>query len=219
MWPRTRTYGERYRVTDLVPSKKIKVIFIAESPHKDEVSSENPEERSPFRGIAGREWWGALSKFTRVKPPTREIPPRDQLLVICNELGIAVMNAVQFPLDPKITLHEGAECSPHQFLGFQKSSGPLGYKAVIKTGGQHNPVESAISDLRGRLIDLKRELKKSNQVLIVVCLGNDSRWFVERATAADFEGLEIQTIPHPSSWWRKAEYRSRALKLLEELLG
>ena len=215
MWPRTRTYCDRYRVQDLIPSQKTKIVFIAESPHKDEVAPENSQERSPFRGTAGREWWSALAKFTQTKPANRDVPPRDQLLKICSELEISVMNAVQFPLDPKITLHEGKACSPVEYLGFQKSSGPEGYKAVLKKGGRHNPVVSAIGDLKARLI----EVNKSNQVSIVVCLGNDSRWFVERALEGISDGLEIQTIAHPSSWWRKAEYRTRALKLLEEFLG
>ena len=225
MWPLSRKYSARYRVEDLIPIfsrsnfSKLKAVFIAESPHKDEVSSENPRERSPFRGTAGKEWWGALSKIAGDQPISGEIPSREKLLEICFELGIVVMNAVQFPLDPKITLHQGHSCDPVEFLGFQKSSGPLGYKAVLKNSDRknsvNNPVGEAILDLRMRL----EGLKKSNDVSIIVCLGNDSRWFVERAAQGNLDDLKIQTIPHPSSWWRKAEYRSRALKLLEDLLG
>ena len=53
----------------------------------------------------------ASPSATRTKP-RKPVPSRRELLRVCSELRIAVMNAVQFPLDPAITKHQGAASSP-----------------------------------------------------------------------------------------------------------
>ena len=215
-------YAQRFLVPDLLPPKSslssLRAIFIGESPHRDEVLPEDSRERTPFRGIAGREWWAELTKFQVSPVQTRPVPNRKVLLEICAELQFALMNAVQFPIDPKITLHQGAKSSPHDQLGFEKGAGATGYKAVYKEDLDHNPVRHAILDLTRRLCLLKESHAQ------IVCLGNDSRWFVERAmellpsNAAVLE-KPLLMVPHPSSWWRKASYRTRAVDVLKELLG
>ncbi len=212
-WPFQRAYAARYRVPDLLPgTKRVRAVFVGESPHRDEVAPESAGERSPFRGMAGREWWSALAKFQRHPLVAKPVPPRAELEALCRELGVAVLNAVQFPLDPKISLHTGESAVPARELGFAKDKGATGYKAVLKTGGKQNPVEQAIRDLQARL------LPWVEAGVPVVCLGNDSRWFVERAVGAE-GAAKLLTIPHPSSWWRNGENRRRALSTLDQLLG
>jgi hypothetical protein len=127
------------------------------------------------------------------------------------------MNAVQFPLDPKIVLHQGDAAAPYPWLGFEKASGGRGYRAVFKAAPD-GPVEAAIADLTARLERLAEAPAQ------VVCLGHDSRWFVEHArgrlpAGCALRSRELMTIPHPSSWWRNAEYRQRAVDAVDRLLG
>ena len=220
-WPLNSAYRERFRVEDLIPQialgHELTAVFIGESPHRDEVASENAAERSPFRGTAGREWWQELSQFQATSLPVKPVPDRMRLLQICSELQIGVMNAVQFPIDPKICLHQGNESDPYLYLGFEKSAGIKGYKAIFKQNIDINPVLNSLEDLRARLSVFDK------MPVQLVCLGNDSRWFVEHALKG-FEGSPLTqkpllTIPHPSAWWRKAEFRSRSVALLNELLA
>jgi hypothetical protein len=221
-WPKSKEFSDRFFVPDLVPDSgpgnrgPLRAIFIGESPHRDEVSPEAPWERSPFRGVAGREWWEALSRYLAQPIVMRPVPRREVLEESCSELGIAVMNAVQYPIDPKIVMHQGAACDPRAQLGFEKGAGPFGYRAVLKAKGPDNAVAWAIQDLARRLekLDARR----------IVCLGNDSRWFTEQAQqllpeSSPFRYAELQTIPHPSSWWRNADYRRRALEVLREIMS
>lgn len=212
-WPQDPAYENRYRVLDLVPHgalTELRAAFIGESPHRDEVAPPSFEQRSPFRGVAGREWWMELSRFLAQPLALRPVPPREALLDACRQLRVAVLNAVPFPIDPKIVMHEGSASEPRSALGFEKSSGPFGYKAVYQRGGEGNPVASALRDLKSRLEPLVQA------GVPLVCLGNDSRWFVERAVGTQ---ALTATIPHPSSWWRNASYRQRAVELLGQVLG
>jgi hypothetical protein len=217
-WPPHEDFAERFCVPDLVPSSgRLRAVFIGESPHRDEVAPKDAALRSPFRGVAGREWWAELVKLAGSDLTVRPVPPRPALESLCSALGIAVMNAVQYPIDPKIVLHQGDSAAPKMHLGFEKGSGEASYKAVFKQGGS-NPVFRAIADLAARLQAL------GDHEAQVVCLGNDSRWFVERALALLPEGGALTrrpavTIPHPSSWWRNAAYRTRAVQALTQLLG
>ncbi len=215
-WPKTKPFAERFRVEDLVPRDvkpgEFRAVFIGESPHRDEVAPDSASERSPFRGVAGREWWSALSRYLKAPYDGKKVPPRSELLRLCSELRIAVMNAVQYPIDPKIELHQGEKSSPILQLGFHKATGEGSYKTVFKRG-QKNPVTEAIDDLASRL----RYFEDSDAAL--VCLGNDSRWFVEKALQKLGWERELVTIPHPSSWWRNAGYKSRAIDFLEQELG
>ncbi len=221
-WPVSRAFVSRYRVDDLVPPpgewSRLRAVFIGESPHKDEVAPEDPRERSPFRGMAGREFWTEVAKYLKAPGMTRPVPPRAELERICTELGMALMNAIQYPLDPKIALHYGEGCSPAEQLGFEKATGPRGYKAIAKKGGPGNAVDAAIRDLVQRLSKLQSARAQ------LVCLGNDSCWFVERAIAglpaeAALLSQPVLTIPHPASWWRNAANRTRASETLRTLLA
>jgi len=222
IWPAGKSYAARFCVDDLVPEEislsRCRAVFIGESPHRDEVAPESSKERSPFRGVAGREWWSELVRVLGQPIPTRPVPSRETLLRICADLKIAVMNAVQFPIDPKITLHQGVEVLPREALGFEKGTGEWGYKEVLKKGGRSNSVQAAIDDLARRLSFFEDSPAQ------VVCLGNDSRWFVERALAklspeANLKVLPLVTIPHPSAWWRNVAYKKRAVDFLEGNLG
>src|SRR6478672_9370468 len=66
----TRASGpnSRYFVPDLSPEgQKLlakmnpRFLFIAESPHVNEVESDDIKERRPLCGMAGRKWWSLLS--------------------------------------------------------------------------------------------------------------------------------------------------------------
>jgi hypothetical protein len=219
-WPRFPKYSRRFRVPDLKPPGgpgsrgNLVVIFVGESPHRDEVAPTDPRERTPFRGAAGRAWWSELAKFLKHPKEVRPVPPRPVLLEICAELRIAMINAVQFPLDPKIALHQGRQAAPIPNLGFEKGPGRLGYKAVWKKSGQKGPVGMAVSDLAKRLRPLQAGRAR------IVCLGNDSCWFVERALELldPAHEIRVSTVPHPSCWWRKASYRRRAIEALSSIL-
>lgn len=225
-WPFFPSYAERFRVPDILPKgdgwSQLKAVFIGESPHRDEVAPKDPALRSPFRGVAGREWWEELVKIAGIEMKVRPVPARPLLENLCQQLRIGVLNAVQYPIDPKITLHQGDASTPRTQLGFEKGAGDFGYKAVVKQSPrdsrQGNPVQHAILDLAFRLSELAASPAQ------VVCLGNDSRWFVERAMERLPEGTPLAgkpliTIPHPSSWWRNAAYRARAVGTLQQLLG
>ncbi len=225
-WPSHAPYAARFRVEDLIPAvpsgKPLKAVFIGESPHRDEVASEEADRRTPFRGVAGREWWKELARINSEMNgkllETKPVPSRPVLLELCRELGIGVMNAVQFPIDPKIVQHQGDYSTPLAHLGFEKATGFGSYKAIFKQSGDEGPVGLAIRDLANRLRALQ------DQSLQIVCLGNDSRWFVDRAVIllpedAAIRRLPILPVPHPSSWWRNELYRRRAVDALEGLLG
>lgn len=218
-WPASREFMNRFLVPDLIPAGEgeLRAVFIGESPHRDEVKPEKTRDRTPFRGVAGREWWSELSRFL-AEPLPREVPDREKLLDVCDELGVGVMNAVQYPIDSKIKLHQGEKASPVEQLGFDKSSGPTSYKKIYRESGSHGEVGTAIQDLAKRLQKLEDRRPR------IVCLGNDSRWFTEKALSclpedSPLREQELLTIPHPSSWWRNASYRARAVVLLNELLS
>lgn len=210
-------------VPDLLPPdlRAVKVVFIGESPHRDEVAPESEGERTPFRGMAGGEWWTALSRFLpeSAQPKTmKPVPPRAELIEICEELSIAVLNAVQFPIDPKITLHQGESSHPRVRLGFEKGSGIWGYRAVFSASGYDGPVGLAICGLASRLMSF------SEGEASLVCLGKDAEWFVKKALNLLQRDRSTTCKPwlridHPSSWRRNSAYRERAAKVLEDLLS
>jgi hypothetical protein len=217
---RSKAYVDRFRVEDLIPKDRqhLKAIFVGESPHRDEVAPEKASERSPFRGMAGRQWWTELARYLKVPVVANPVPPRKALLQICEELRFALMNAVQFPIDSKITLHQGEKSAPRVQLGFEKNAGPFAYKTIFKRNQDASSVQWALHDLASRLRPLE------NSPARLICLGNDSKWFVENSLHllnpdAPLLQQPLTTIPHPSSWWRNASYRERAVKTLRELFG
>lgn len=223
--------AERWFVPDLVPNGiELCSIFVGESPHKDELKPERKIERSPFRGSAGKQWW--LEIFGCAELPWQHealIPPRTELEHVCGRLRIAVLNAVQYPIDPKITRHYPA-CVPREYLQFDKGTrdvkgngkGPFGYKTVLDDQNCTGPVGE-------RIIDLARRLKRfSKMPAQIVCLGDDSEWFVRRAIQQLTPGCALKkklpvTISHPARWKYSSQqlgrnYREDAVRTLKQLI-
>jgi hypothetical protein len=199
--------NQRYFVPDLSPqdrdilkSLKPKWVFVAESPHVSEVEPESLRDRRPLCGMAGKKWWGLLSEI--LEGESNSDVGLDRLLKFCAKQKIAVMNAVQYPLDPKVgAKFPGAD--PAKNLGFNKVSGLYSYKKLKKS----KVVQKAIQELSERLSH------PSVAHLPVYSLGNDAEWFVQQA----LEILEDQDryagkIYHPSAWWRKGGYFGRVAK-------
>ncbi|MBL7714208.1 MAG: hypothetical protein JNL01_01995 [Bdellovibrionales bacterium] len=215
-WPEHFEYMERFRVPDLVGAGTARVLFVGDAPSRDEVSSEDIGERSPLRGVSGRQWWKELFRILGESPAVNPIPGRAQLQALCDRLKIQIIHAVQFPIDPKIKNHFGDAASPESYLGFAKGSGPVGYKAVFKNSKMEGPVGQAIQDLVKRLSLLDAEQ--------IVCIGQDSKWFIDQALVLLPENSPLRKnpviqVPHPSSWLRNEIYRRRALEALYPLLG
>jgi hypothetical protein len=178
--------------------------FIGESPHKDEITPEKKIERSPFRGSAGRDWWAPILACAGRHGP--HMLSRAEHEQVCHQLRIAVLNAVQYPIDPKISQHY-PNCVPREFLEFDKGTrdrtgngkGPCGYKTVFQDQDFAGTVGERIIDLTGRLE------RFSQMPAQIVCLGNDSRWFVSQAIqrlhpACALTSRPLETIPHPARW-------------------
>lgn len=214
-WLKQADYKKRFFVADLSPEQrpaladlKPQLVFVAESPHVSEVEPEVASARRPLCGSAGREWWSMLS--TTLGGDSSRETDLERLLSLCRKAGIAVMNAVQYPIDPKIMMHYGEAADPVTHLGFAKVA-PASFKK-LKNG---EDVEAAIHALRARLIH------PSVIDVPVVSLGNDAQWFVTQALKAKpGEGRHLMTVPHPSAWWRKGgAFREKARGQLKELLG
>jgi hypothetical protein len=190
--------NNRYFVPDLSPMDRSSlhkvhpcIIFIAESPHLNEIGPDECEQRRPLCGVAGKQWWGLLSEL--LEGEANSDVSLKRLVEFCERHKIAVMNAVQYPLDPKIA-RSFPEAEPVKNLGFCKLSGPQGYKKM-KTSRE---VQESIQSLRNRLCDPGVEGAE------VHCLGNDAEWFVYQALGPkEFEERVKEKIPHPSAWWRQ----------------
>lgn len=188
----------RFFVPDLTPQShpewkgfQPRWVFVAESPHLNEVEPEALEDRRPLCGAAGKAWWGMLSRLVEGQP--NEDVSLERFREFCVSQGIAVLNAVQYPLDPKITRRH-AEADPMRTLGFSKLAGPQGYKKMKAT----DLVQSQIKSLQARL----------RHPMLATCpihaLGNDAEWFIAQALSADEFSLRVgERIPHPSAWWRQ----------------
>ena len=210
------SYTTRYFVADLSPEQRpelsslpVRWVFVAESPHLAEVAPESRLVRRPLCGKAGREWWSMLAAVTGDRVPSNELSA-GELMAQCVRLRMAVLNAVQCPLDPKIMLHYGAAADPVKGLGFCKV-GEFSFKKQKK----QPCVEDAIANLRERL------LHPSLAFAPVISLGNDAQWFVERALGEKLGvGRNQRVIPHPSAWWRQGgKLRLRAKTQLVEYFG
>jgi len=184
----------------------VRFAFVAESPHVSEVEPEDLRDRRPLCGMAGRKWWSALSEVLDGAPD--EDVSLERMLALCSRHGIAVMNAVQYPLDEGITRSvPGAD--PMRSVGFSKNAGPGSYKKKDRA----RQVEAAVADLRERLVH------PSLAGARIHCLGNDSEWFVSRAlTASEREARLGDKIPHPSAWWRKGGHFGRVAREKLELI-
>jgi len=208
--------NRRFFVPDLTPEAhpewkgfRPRWVFVAESPHLNEVEPEAEEDRRPLCGAAGRAWWSLLSRLLEGEPSDDVSLERFHKLCIAH--GIAVLNAVQYPLDPKIT-RRFADADPLRVLGFSKLAGSQGYKKLKAS----DLVQARIKSLRDRL----------QHTALAKCpihpLGNDAEWFISQALGADEFGSRVgERIPHPSAWWRQGGLFGRIAeeKLSRILLG
>jgi hypothetical protein len=209
MSPASRSF-----VPDLSPEahpeirwKKIRQVFIAESPHVSEVTPEKSDERRPLCGMAGRAWWGMLSEIAEGKRD--EDVSLERLLRFCASRGIAILNAVQFPLDPGVAKKVPA-ADPLKTIGFSKATGPRSYKRMRDS----SEVKRALQSLRKRLDH--PALKGAD----LYTLGLDADWFVKRAEPEETAELSVKgRLPHPSAWWRRGGHFGRVARAqLEEIL-
>ena len=206
--------ASRYFVPDLSPIdhpdldwSRARIVFVAESPHVSEVAPERESERRPLCGMAGRVWWKLLGELLEGR--VSDDVSLERLLTLAQSHGVIVMNAVQMPIDSKVT-REFPDASPIRLLGFDKGPGPKTFKKLKST----QAVQTSLKRLAERLNS--PELSR----LPVVCLGNDSEWFVKEALGKDRFGAQvICKLPHPSAWWRKGGHFGRvAREQLERLL-
>jgi hypothetical protein len=208
----TGQWDRRFLVPDLSPQGHPeqgdfapRVIFVAESPHVSEVEPERLADRRPLCGIAGRQWWSLLSELLEGHS-NADVSLR-RLLEICVGNGIAVMNAVQYPLDPKVAVRF-PEAAPERVLGFSKLPGKGGYKA-LKSEPQ---VRAVVEALRLRLNH------PSLGGVPIYCLGGDAQWFLLQALGAEeYRARVACKIPHPSAWWRRGGHFGRVAR--EQLRG
>lgn len=193
----------RYFVPDLSPidrpqldwSRK-RIVFVAESPHVSEIAPERRTARRPLCGKAGRAWWKTVSEVVEGKP--NDSVDLERLEALCRDFGLVVMNAVQVPIDSKVT-QEFKEADPLQLVGFDKGPGPHTYKKLKAQPA----VKAAIRDLARRLNASELE------GLPIVCLGNDAEWFVTQALGDLFSSRVVAKLPHPSAWWRRGGHFGR----------
>jgi hypothetical protein len=205
----------RFFVPDLSPRDRKalvgirpRAIFVAESPHVSEIEPESIDQRRPLCGVAGRQWWGLLSELLDFEK--NEDVSLEHLVQFCQNHRIVVMNAVQYPLDPKV-VKAFALADPAKNLGFNKVSGPYSFKRLKKSA----PVQEALDSLRARLLDPRMENAP------IHCLGNDADWFVRQALGDGESANRISDkIPHPSAWWRRGGLFGRtAREKLSQIFG
>jgi hypothetical protein len=189
-----------FRVPDLTPRDrpelhglKFRYVFVAESPHVSEIEPEVESERRPLCGAAGKVWWNALSEALESKP--NENLSLEYFLKFCRKHRIAIANAVQVPLDPKV-MRLFPKADPMRTLGFSKELGPNHFKKA--------ELKKPLADLRKRLEDPGLKGAK------IVALGNDADWFVRAAIdSEDIDRLYAMKLAHPSAWWRRGGYFGR----------
>jgi len=85
-----RDDAERWLVPDFVPKGiDLCAVFVAESPHKEELKPDKKDEHSPFRGSPGRQWW--LEIFGCATPHFQhpaQMSTRAELEHVCRKLRI-----------------------------------------------------------------------------------------------------------------------------------
>jgi hypothetical protein len=116
-----------------------------------------------------------------------------RLAQFCRAHGLAVMNAVQFPMDPKVQSVFPAAL-PSLTIGFSKAPGAEFYKKAKGTPS----LQIALDSLRRRLSH------PSVKDCPIYCLGNDSEWLVQQALGKEGFAARVKgRIPHPAAWWRQ----------------
>ncbi len=204
----------RFFVPDLSPQARsflkevpIQMIFVGESPHTSEIEAEQLQQRRPLCGVAGRQWWSLLSELFEGSPNPDVTLVRQLKLSALNRF--AVLNAVQYPMDPKIA-SVFRDADPVKNLGFGKLQGEYSYKKFKSNEG----VKKALISLRKRLLHPTLRGAK------IHCLGNDAQWLVcHTLTESEVQGRVGDKIPHPSAWWRQGGYFGRvAREKLDQIL-
>jgi len=204
-----------FLVPDLSPEARVKlartqprVIFVAESPHTSEIEPVAIEDRRPLCGKAGKEWWKMVGLL--LENESSEDTTLFRLLRICEEHQIAVLNAVQFPLDLGVA-KKFPEADPKRVLGFYKGIGEHTYKKMLKS-----------PELKQSLSSLKERLNHPKLAgLPIYALGLDSEWFLKQTfKAKDLKVRYRGRIPHPSAWWRRGgEFREQARVSLQQVFS
>lgn len=213
-WPKNAKYRDRYLVPDLsaearpeLKGLKPRLIFVAESPHEAETAPADQGVRRPLCGRAGQSFWKMIGE--QLGGQSSSDTSLERLLELVRKGQFAVLNAVQYPLDPKITLYYGEAVDPVLQLGFSKVP-PASYKKLKST----REVECAVEELKRRLVH------PSLRSAPIISLGNDAQWFVAQAVSPVGTGRHLMTIPHPSAWWRQGgKLREKAREKLELLLN
>ncbi|MBI2711751.1 MAG: hypothetical protein HYX41_02645 [Bdellovibrio sp.] len=148
--------------------------------------------------MAGRVWWTMLAE---ILGENDEVDlSAESLQHFCRKYKIAILNAVQYPLDPKVA-KRFPEADPVSNLGFQKATGPYSFKKQRP----NECVQTCIQSLAARVRHSSLAGAK------VYCLGNDAQWFLGHALGPypeDFQRF-VDKIPHPSAWWRQGGYFGR----------
>ena len=202
--------ADRFFVPDLSPSAHPelgvpRLLFVAESPHVSEVEPAARAARRPLCGAAGRVWWSALSEL--LEGAADDDVSLDHLRTFCRKHRIAVLNAVQQPLDQKI-VRTFPDADPRRTLGFDKGPGEHHYK---KQKGEP-ALARILKSLRARLET--PELAK----VPVYSLGLDAEWFLRQALGPEEFSRRVRgRIPHPSAWWRRGGHFGRVART--ELAG
>ncbi|OFZ17731.1 MAG: hypothetical protein A2X94_15200 [Bdellovibrionales bacterium GWB1_55_8] len=187
----------RYFVPDLSPQQRGEVrnffvdrVFVAESPHIHEVEPEDRNERRPLCGAAGRRWWRMLGELLE-QAPLQDLCSKS-LVDFCAKHRFAVLNAIQFPLDPAVT-RLFPQADPLKTLGFSKAAGVRRYKRMKDS-----------EEVRGRLTELRARLEHPALAgKPIYALGKDAEWFLLQALGDLKQPASVGWIPHPSAWWRQ----------------
>ncbi len=151
--------------------------------------------RCPFRGMAGRAWWGEVSKAAGLEKPEFEKGPLDKgrLEELCRRLCISVVNAVNYPL--------GNVGDPESNLGLSQKI--LNRRFDPDDANVRKAVSSLSRRLAGRapVVPLGAIAEK----LVVMALKDEPHRIMARIT-------------HPSSWWRNREWKLNAGRRLASLI-
>lgn len=209
LWPENQKYAKRFWVEDLVPEVpigQIRCVFVGESPHTEEVEPPLQNLRSPFRGKAGRNLFEKICRKPIEGSIDREIW---QKKINCSR--VAILNAVQFPLDEKIT-KPFPDASPSSNLKFAKVTGEASFRKVfIRNPDRLNP---AFESLKERL----------NPYIVaripVIALGGDAEWFIRAVWGEDFVNNKdlFSKCPHPVTWKWFPKQGAIAETVLDQIL-
>jgi hypothetical protein len=123
---------------------------------------------------------------------------------------MAILNAVQFPLDPLVA-KKFPQADPIKVLGFYKGAGEHSYKKMAKSKEFADASQS-----------LKRRLEHPQLITCpIYSLGLDSEWFLKRTLSAkEFKKRYQGRIPHPSAWWRRGgAFREQAREKLSAIFS